>query len=149
MKKGIIMLSLLTIVFLSVGCMFDIADYIPFSGNSYSSSSNSQPDRELARPDLVNNNVDVSEPLCEPHGYFDGNKCICDAGYVSDGKDCIPGNRKCIYDKDCGKSICDGNIMFVPRCDLRTYKCVGMEMVSCKGVYGDDYVCRSGSCVKD
>ncbi len=145
MKKFFVLLCLL--LFLS-GCGVDAAfnsvldgvfGWIPGyeSSSSQSQSSNSLPS---------------DAPFCEPHGYLDGSRCICDDGYVqsSQSLDCIPGRRECIYDSDCGTNRCDGNSKVVFRCDLRTYKCiprkgVPAEKIDC-GMYGPNSFCKNGEC---
>ncbi|MEA3429680.1 MAG: hypothetical protein U9R08_00235 [Nanoarchaeota archaeon] len=161
----IIIVVLLTSMFLLSGCPFDgmmgdIFEGIPGYNLSESSNSgnsnNQQPTtNDQTQDPLAQNQMDnmqeLPEPFCQPHGYFDGMQCVCDSGYVSDGTDCVPGNRECVYDKDCITKVnnlgcqSEGYRRKVARCNLRTYTCSG-EYIDCRD-YGNNYVCRSNQCL--
>ena len=104
--------------------------------------------------DVFDDDEQYTEPdePCQPYGSFDGTKCVCFPGYIAYGLDCVPGNRECIYDNDCGTNYCEGDYKIVYRCDLRTYQCtpskgVPDERVNCKTEFGPEYICSQGLCV--
>jgi len=160
MKKVIVLLIIS--MFLLSGCIDPILDdmfgWIPgyqprSSSSSGQSASQSSQNVDVNSIDNIKNSAGSStEGYCEPHGTYNGKVCVCDSGYVASGFDCVPGNRECVYDKDCGTNGCEGDYKVVYRCDLTTYKCipkkgVPAEKVNCKTEYGDLYVCYGGQCI--